>query len=65
MRNYKINDKYVINMLFGDISHDGHGQFDIFTIIQIMRQKLLNYQNVLNILVMVYFTNKIIGESTE
>lgn len=25
MRNYKINDKYVINMLFGDISHDGHG----------------------------------------
>lgn len=33
MRNYKINDKYVINMLFGDISHDGHGQFDIFTIL--------------------------------
>ena len=33
MRNYKINDKYVINMLFGDISHDGHWQFDIFTIL--------------------------------
>ena len=33
MRNYKINDKYVINMLFGDISHDGHGQLDMFTIL--------------------------------
>ena len=33
MKNYKINNKYVINMWFGDISDDGHGKFDVFTIL--------------------------------